>query len=61
MVAGRCPTHDRAWPLTIRQLEQELGLPESLAPASFTDAYADPSLIDCGRRRCRTRDATPTE
>ncbi|WP_327333713.1 hypothetical protein [Streptomyces anulatus] len=54
-VAGRCDTHDKASPAKIARLEQELGMPESARPDSFTDSYADPDLIDCGNERCRTR------
>lgn len=54
-IAGRCETHDRAAYVTTVRLERELGMPESPAPASFTDAHMDPTLIDCGNRRCRAR------
>jgi hypothetical protein len=58
-IAGRCPTHDRASAYTIAQLETDLGIdPNAMAThqANATDivvAYANPRLIDCGRRTCR--------
>jgi len=55
LLVGRCETHDRAAYATTARLERELGMPVSPPPVSFTDQYADPSLIDCGNRRCRTR------
>jgi hypothetical protein len=62
-MAKRCPTHDVASPLVIAQLETELGIdPDALTKlrsdptVSFTDAHADPRLIDCGRSRCRDRE-----
>ncbi|MEW2635950.1 hypothetical protein AB0903_31010 [Streptomyces sp. NPDC048389] len=61
-MAKRCPTHDVASPLVIATLETELGIdPDALTKlrsdpnVSFTDAYADPRLIDCGRSQCRDR------
>ena len=54
-IAGRCDTHDTASPAKIARLEQELGLPESAQSASFTDSLANPDLIDCGNKGCRTR------
>ncbi|MGI3198433.1 hypothetical protein ACRJ4B_16080 [Streptomyces sp. GTA36] len=58
-IAGRCETHDRAAYATTARLEEELGLPASPPPESFTDQYADLNLIDCGSRRCRARRNTP--
>ncbi|WP_330339399.1 hypothetical protein [Streptomyces sp. NBC_00557] len=60
-LAGRCPVHDRASAYTIAQLETELGIdPQAMAThqanaRDIVDAYADPRLIDCGRRTCRNR------
>ncbi len=61
-MAARCPTHDAASPRRIAELEAETGIdPDALTnlqadpSVSFTDAYADPSLIDCGNRQCRDR------
>jgi hypothetical protein len=50
-----CPTHDRPAPATIRYLEAELGLDPSPAEGDLVDQYANPGLIDCGQRRCRSR------
>ncbi|MFB6423675.1 hypothetical protein ACFCXC_18305 [Streptomyces microflavus] len=57
-----CPTHDVPSPRRIAELEAATGIdPDALTrlqtdPAvSFTDAYADPSIIDCGRVHCRER------
>lgn len=50
-----CETHDKASPAKIARLEEELGLPESPRPTSFTEAYADPDLIECGNKQCRAR------
>ncbi|MEU5284135.1 hypothetical protein AB0G97_08960 [Streptomyces sp. NPDC020755] len=56
-----CPTHDVPSALRIAQLEAELGIdPDALTrhqatATSFTEAYADPDLVDCGRPRCRER------
>ncbi|MFS0697767.1 hypothetical protein [Streptomyces nitrosporeus] len=59
---GRCPTHDVPSPRRIAQLEVDTGIdPDALTKlqadpnVSFTDAYADPDIIDCGRARCRER------
>lgn len=61
-MAKRCPTHDVASPVTIAKLEVELGIdPDALTKlrsdpnVSFTDAYANPRLIDCGRPDCQKR------
>lgn len=60
-----CPTHDVASPRRIAQLEVELGIdPDAVTKhqanaASFTEAYANPDLIDCGRPRCRERRGRP--
>lgn len=54
-IAGRCETHDKASPAVIARLEEEAGIEPSAAPASFTEAYANPNLIGCGKRRCRAR------
>lgn len=60
-IAGRCPTHDRASAYTIAALETRLGIdPDAMRKhqanaASVTDAYANPRLIDCGRRQCSKR------
>ncbi|MFD5975551.1 hypothetical protein [Streptomyces bacillaris] len=58
----RCPTHDVASPRRIAELEAELGIdPDAVTKlqadpnVSFTDAYADPNLIDCGNKRCHDR------
>lgn len=56
-----CPTHDVPSARRIAQLEADTGIdPDALAKyqansTSFTDAYADPDLVDCGRARCRDR------
>ncbi|MEV5163852.1 hypothetical protein AB0K66_04385 [Streptomyces werraensis] len=54
-LARRCETHDRPSYAKTRQLEQELGMEPSSPPASFTDQFANPDLIDCGHAWCRTR------
>ncbi len=54
-IARRCPTHDRASHAVTSRLERQLGMDSSEPPASFTDAYSDPDLIDCGHAWCRTR------
>ena len=54
-IAGRCETHDRASYVVTSRLEREAGMPVSVAPASITDQFLDPDLIDCGNRRCRAR------
>ncbi|MBK3556288.1 hypothetical protein JHN55_07010 [Streptomyces sp. MBT56] len=56
-----CPTHDVPSALRIAQLEADTGIdPDAVAKyqasaTSFTEAYADPDLVDCGRPRCRER------
>lgn len=56
LIAGRCPTHDRASPRVIAELEVELGIdPDALTRLrlhSFVEGYADPRIIDCGRSKC---------
>jgi hypothetical protein len=58
---GRCPTHDVPSPRRIAQLEVDTGIdPDAVAKheanaASFTEAFANPDLIDCGRPRCKRR------
>jgi hypothetical protein len=54
-IAGRCPTHDRASYAVTSRLERELGMETSTPPASFTDRYSNPRLIDCGRSDCQRR------
>lgn len=60
-IAGRCPTHDRASAYRIADLETRLGIdPDAMRKhranaASLTEGYANPALIDCGRRRCSER------
>lgn len=54
-IAGRCETHDRAWYSVTARLEREAGMTASPPPASFTDEHANPDLIDCDNRRCRTK------
>ncbi|MFE9936330.1 hypothetical protein [Streptomyces hirsutus] len=54
-IARRCLTHDRASYAVTSRLERQLGMEPSEPPASFTDAYSDPDLIDCGHSWCRTR------
>ncbi|MEU5111699.1 hypothetical protein AB0G64_09385 [Streptomyces longwoodensis] len=54
-IARRCETHDRASFVRIRQLEDAAGMTPSPPPASFTDTYSDPALIDCGHAWCRHR------
>ncbi|MFD0256430.1 hypothetical protein ACFVGX_36625 [Streptomyces sp. NPDC127113] len=51
-IARRCPVHDRASHAVTTRLERQLGLTPSTPPASFTDTYSDPLLIDCGVRWC---------
>lgn len=56
-----CPTHDVPSARRIAQLEVDIGIdPDALAKhqanaTSFTEAFADPGLVDCGRARCRER------
>lgn len=57
-IARRCQTHDRASYTRTRQLEADTGQAPSPPPASFTDQYADPDLIDCGNTWCRQRRPT---
>jgi hypothetical protein len=58
-IAGRCPTHHRASPYLIAQLEVDTGIdPDAMAnhqanAGSFTEAYSNPSLIDCRHKACR--------
>lgn len=54
-IARRCPTHDRASYVVTSRLEREAGIPVSVAPASITDQFADPDLIDCGNTWCPHR------
>lgn len=54
-IARRCPTHDRSSHVVTSRLERQLGMKPSEPPASFTDQFADPTLIDCGHAWCRTR------
>lgn len=54
-IAGRCETHDRASYVVTARLEREAGMPVSPPPDSITDQLANPDLIDCGNRRCRTK------
>ncbi|WP_354607453.1 hypothetical protein [Streptomyces panacea] len=58
---GHCPTHDAPSARRIAQLEADTGISpnavtehEANAP-SFTEAHANPDLIDCGNQRCRER------
>lgn len=55
LIARRCPTHDRASHAVTARLERQLGMEPSAPPASFTDTYSNPDLIDCGNAWCRTR------
>ncbi|MEU3972355.1 hypothetical protein [Streptomyces bacillaris] len=57
-----CATHDAPSPRRTAELEAATGIdPDAVTKlqsdpnASFTDAYADPNLIDCGNKRCRDR------
>lgn len=52
-LARRCPTHDRASHAVTSRLERVLGMTPSAPPDSFTDAYSDPDLIDCGNTWCQ--------
>lgn len=54
-IARRCPTHDRASYSKTRRLEESLGMQPSPPPASFTDTYNDPDIIDCGNTWCTHR------
>lgn len=51
----RCETHDRPSYAKTSRLERDLGMEVSAPPDSFTDQYADPDLIDCGKAWCRKR------
>ncbi|MEU0001955.1 hypothetical protein ABZ069_34110 [Streptomyces microflavus] len=61
----RCPFHDVPSARRIAQLEVELGIdPDAVttyqaSASSFTEAYADPDIVDCGRPRCRERRQQP--
>ncbi|MEV7871496.1 hypothetical protein AB0P17_36600 [Streptomyces sp. NPDC088124] len=63
LVAGRCPVHDRPSAHRIAALEAATGInPDAPAlhranAASFTEAFANPEIIDCGRPRCARRRA----
>lgn len=56
-----CPTHDQPYPMLIAQLEEDTGIQPGavaelfVAGPSFVDKFANPDLIDCGRRDCRKR------
>jgi hypothetical protein len=56
-----CPVHDVPSARRIAQLEADTGIaPDAVAKheanaSSFTEAFANPDLIDCGNRRCRGR------
>jgi hypothetical protein len=52
-IARRCPTHDRASHAVTTRLERQLGMEPSAPPASFTDTYSNPELIDCGHPWCQ--------
>jgi len=54
-LTGRCETHDRPSQPRIRDLEQQLDIEPSATPDSFTEAYSNPALIDCGHRWCQQR------
>ena len=54
-LARRCPTHDTPSPLLMRELEGELGMEASPPSGDLVDQYANPNLIDCGRRWCKRR------
>jgi hypothetical protein len=54
-IARRCETHDRSSYAITSRLERQLGMKPSPAPDSFTDAYTDPSIIDCGHTWCAHR------
>lgn len=57
-----CDVHDRPSPMTTAQLERDTGI-DPLAVAKlqadetldFINRYANPQLIDCGRRWCYDR------
>ncbi|MFG2589064.1 hypothetical protein [Streptomyces sp. NPDC048438] len=57
----RCSVHDVPSARRIAQLEVDTGIdPEAVTKhqanaTSITEAFADPDLIDCGRRHCRAR------
>ncbi|MFE7791304.1 hypothetical protein [Streptomyces sp. NPDC057460] len=58
---GRCPTHDAPSARRIAELEADTSIdPDAVAKheanaSSFTDAFANPALIDCGRSHCKRR------
>ena len=54
-IARRCDTHDRYAYAVVARLERELGMEPSPPPASLTDTFSDPRLIDCGHAWCRSR------
>ncbi|MGW0566086.1 hypothetical protein [Streptomyces tauricus] len=66
VIAGRCPTHDKASPYLIARLEVELGIdPNAMTTLkegmSITDALCNPNLISCSNEACeaRRRDTYP--
>lgn len=54
-IARRCETHDRPSYAVTSRLERQLGMEPSPTPDSYTDAYSDPTIVDCGHTWCRTR------
>ncbi len=58
-IARRCEIHDRAWPLLIRELETDLGLPLSASTGSLAADYGNPRLIGCGHQWCHSRRKAP--
>lgn len=54
-IARRCQTHDRASYVVTARLEREAGMPASPAPASITDQFMDPDIVDCGNTWCPHR------
>ncbi|MBQ1096326.1 hypothetical protein KBY55_09540 [Streptomyces sp. b94] len=54
-IARRCETHDHASYAVTSRLERQLGMEPSEPPASITDQFMDPALIDCGNAWCQHR------
>ncbi|MFE9381391.1 hypothetical protein [Streptomyces sp. NPDC006855] len=56
-----CPTHDVASARRIAQLEADTGIdPDAVtkyeaAAVSFTEAFYNPDIVDCGREHCRDK------
>lgn len=54
-IAGRCATHDKAWPAKIRALEEELGIEPSPPSGDLVDQLANPDIVGCGKTWCSKR------